>query len=164
MLAIGIDPGLGGAIAWTLDGVTVDAENMPHGRGELYLALQELSEDKGIDGQFCVVERLSGGCPMRDGEFQQKRSTMWKLGQNYGEINMACHVLFGDRVLWLAPREWQKSFSLIVPTRTSTTVKKNAHKAAAEGLYPGCKPTLKTCDAILLTYFSWQRAKIESRK
>ena len=132
MLAIGIDPGLGGAIAWTMDGATVDAVNMPDGREALYITLQELSEDEGIDGQFCVVERLSGGSPMRDGKFLQKRSTMWKLGQNYGEINMACHVLFGDRVWWLDPREWQKSFGLIMQAGTNN--KKSFHKAAAAKL------------------------------
>lgn len=156
MLAIGIDPGLGGAIAWTADGKTVETINMPDKREEILDHLRDLNDEYASEGVLCVVEKLSGGSPMRGGKFQQKRSTMWKMGQNYGEINMALHAL-NIRTDWIGPRVWQKAFGLVMPVGTKN--KKSFHKDAAAKLYPGCKPTLKTCDAILLTYFARQRGK-----
>ncbi len=158
MLAIGIDPGLGGAIAWTSDGKTVGTMNMPDGRKALFSALENLKLLWHNQGISCTVEKLSGGSPGGDaGEFRNSRSVMWKMGMNYGEINMALHAL-NIRTEWITPQAWQKSFGLIMPAGTKK--KKSFHKAAAAELYPGCKPTLKTCDAILLTYFAWQRGKI----
>ena len=161
MVGIGIDPGLGGGIAWTLDGVTVDAVNMPDGRAAILGTIKDIAP--GEDISHCAIEQLSGGSPMRDGKFLQKRSTMWKLGVNYGHLCMALEAL-EIPTQYMPPREWQKSFSLIFPTGTTKTVKKNAHKTAAVGLYPGAHATLKTCDAILLTYFGWTWAKRYGKK
>lgn len=142
MVTIGIDPGKSGGVAFANeeDGI-YRAEN-------LYpiTALMEHVEtirDAGHKMQI-VVEDV----PPYTGK-NIPGSSAFKLGVSFGLIQ---GYALGERIpcYMLKPKDWQKSIGGLKGAEGKT--RKQLLRDVAKRLYPELTPTLKTCDAILITH------------
>jgi len=141
-IKVGIDPGVGGGLAWQVPGFVVAAENMPDTPHEL----AELLECIGKDGEVRVyLEEVGGyiGGPGSPG------SAMFTFGRNFGQILGVCAAL-GIPVELVKPQKWQKALGLGNSSGMTKTQWKGKLKARALQLYPNNKVTLKVADALLI--------------
>jgi hypothetical protein len=132
MIFIGIDPGYGGAIAIYDNGFKV--VKMPKQPKEIHELLQN------YEGAWVMIETQQ----MRT-EDTKRMFSIAKLMKNYNYIVSVCQILKFN-VRFIQAREWQKKFNL---PKDYNAKKKELNRLAKER-YPRLKPTLKTCDAILI--------------
>lgn len=158
MIYIGIDPGLSGAIAWAGD--QQGAVKMPRTEADIFECLRKLERDCSIKriGLLGVVEKL-GGMPRDPNTKKAKQSptTMFKLGRNYGHLQMALAALEIPQHEEVLPRKWQAEFGLLRRPGETITQKKNRHKAVAQKIFPTIEVIHATADALLLA--EWLRRK-----
>ena len=95
-----------------------------------------------------VMEQVGGYIRPRgkDGG-AQPGSAMFNFGEGFGFLRGVLMGL-GIPLRMVRPQEWQKQLCLGAPADKSA--RKRALKSKAQELYPGLKPTLKTCDALLI--------------
>lgn len=159
MLYIGIDPGVNGGIAWTLDDGQqrkTEAVKMPTTTtqsGKKRVSLKDLSallaELASLSKlKSCALEKVAS----RPG---QGVASCFTFGRAYGntEAAVVCHGIPLERVL---PRKWQQPLGLITSKEVTKTKKKNQHKAKAQELWPDLKITHATADALLICEW-WRR-------
>lgn len=148
MRFIGIDPGLGGAIAIVYeDGSIASVVKMPDTLQGILDVLVKNAGDEfgGCRGALEYVRSRPG----------QGAPGMWKFATNYGHCEMA---LTAARVPYydVHPLRWQK----LLNCRTGGD--KNISKARAAELWPGIKITHAIADALLIA--EWCRRKTIAAK
>jgi Ser/Thr protein kinase RdoA (MazF antagonist) len=152
---IGIDPGLGGGIAYAIAGTNgIVALPMPETEGDILDLLKNIRTESGAETPVAVIEELTGfvgHCPVPG-------YTMFKLGRNLGLFHGALSAL-GFRIETARPQKWQAALGM----GTSKGLKKHQWKAKlkakAQQLFPETKATLKTADALLLLEFGKKEAQ-----
>lgn len=140
-MIIAIDPGLNGAIAYSLTDKFnhMKAIKMPESRKEL---LEFFIKHKS-DNLLVYIEQQI----VRPSD--AKTGALWRvidgLIRNYHDVLFCCESL-DIRHVTISAREWQKKY--VLPKNYQE--KKQELSKIAKRKYPGLKPTLKTADAILL--------------
>lgn len=141
---IGIDPGASGGLAFICD----DGRMVVHGYKStppLYACEDAVA---GIDPKdaVCYIEKVGGFIGK-----QQPGSHMFKFGKNAGiweGIMLALHV----RVILVCPQEWQSGIPGVAGKKDAE--RKRALRDEAIRRFPTMKPTLETCDAMLIADYA----------
>jgi hypothetical protein len=142
IIKVGIDPGVGGGLAWHVPGFTPAAETMPDTPHELAHMLECIGKDGEVRVYLEEVGGYTGG-PGNTG------SSMFTFGRNFGQILGVCAAL-GIPVELVKPQKWQKALGLGNSAGMTKSQWKNKLKARALQLYPNLKVTLKVADALLI--------------
>ncbi len=131
---IGIDPGVSGAMAVSIDG---EVSVYPFSRD---LADELLNIMTLAGGAFAVLEAVHS-MP------GQGVASTFKFGKNAGWWE---GVLDYAKIPYLLvrPQEWQRGLGL--PKEKNKSQHKRNLKDVAGRMFPAHKPTLKTCDALLI--------------
>jgi len=77
-------------------------------------------------------------------------SRMFNFGENTGAVKMAVMSRFRVKPKMVTPQAWQRTLGLSRSKGMSKYVWKHTLHIAAKNMYPFLKPTLKTCDALLI--------------
>lgn len=81
-------------------------------------------------------------------------ASSFNFGASYGSLRMAL-VATGISFETVTPTKWQKIFGLpTLKDAGSKTIKKNAHKARAQELFPDVRITHAIADAILIAEYN----------
>ena len=146
-IAIGVDPGVSGGIAW-IDDDGPHAEKMPSTELDTWSVIQSV----GGHESFALIERVHS-MP------KQGVASTFKFGTNYGILRgqlAAASDVTG--LAWddVSPQKWQKAFGLpsLKDCGGSITKKKNFHKAKAQQLFPSLKITHAIADALLIAEYA----------
>lgn len=141
MLFIGIDPGKSGAIAW------VDSSGEDYGvftldatERDTWEGLRDLVANAAVPVR-AAIEQVAA----RPG---QGVSSMFSFGMSFGFLR-GCLVASGAPFFEYVPTKWQRTMGL-TKKYSSKTVRKNAHKALAQQIFPKANITHKTADALLI--------------
>ena len=147
-IVIGIDPGASGGLCIFYP----DGKKIAYGakKEKSYSEiLKEVSEYAKVEGyEICAyLEQLSG---FQRGRFQMMSRQAFVMGTSYGKIIGAMEAL--SIPFWtITPQRWQKSLPLH-KTENQTDYKRQLSNLAKQR-YPQLKPTLQTCDAILIAEY-----------
>jgi hypothetical protein len=142
LIKVGVDPGVGGGIAWCVPGFQPAVESMPDTPHELVHLLECINRD----GEIRVYLEEVGGYVGGEG---QTGSSMFTFGQNYGQVLGICAAL-GLPVELVRPQKWQKALGLGTSAGMTKAQWKRKLKVRAAQLYPNLKVTLKVADALLI--------------
>lgn len=140
---IAVDPGASGGVAFSNeeDGIyaTINLNPLTTLLGEI-----EILRNAGHEMEM-VVEDIP---PYVQGN-NIPGSSAFKMGVSFGLIQ---GIALGERIpcFLVRPKDWQKH--LIGKNGPKGPERKRALRDIAKELYPELKPTLKTCDAILLLF------------
>lgn len=144
---IAIDPGASGGMAISY-GNKCNAKPMPETLQDIIDVIKcekQLSDAENTE-LVCVMEQVSGYA----GGAGAPGSAMFNFGRGFGQLEGVIQTL-GIRLELVRPQQWIKGLSLGTRDKTQPkTVWKNKLKAEAQRLYPQCKVTLATADALLL--------------
>ena len=150
---IGIDPGVGGGIAWS--GANGDrSAPMPPTIGDfrelLFNILLEQHFFTGESTVTCYIEELP--------KFVRiiPSSTVFVMARNYGQLEGVL-TAFQVQLIHTRPQAWQKALSLGDSKGMTKTQWKNKLKDKAQAYFPEEKVTLKTSDALLIYYAGQHR-------
>jgi crossover junction endodeoxyribonuclease RuvC len=128
MLICGIDPGQNGAIAFMLDGVLVNVEDLPlvdveHGKGTKKELSPALLHDRLLDAErridLAVLESVNS--------FGMGRQSAFRFGENVGMIKGVL-AASGIRTQMVTPQKWKRAMGI--------GADKNLSRAAAIRLWP----------------------------
>lgn len=144
LITVVIDPGQSGGYAVCFGGlkaITLHNLNSPSDFIDHILELEEIH--KGF--LRAVVEDIPPYCGQNIPSF-----TTFKLGRSFGFVE---GVLRGRQipVELISPKKWQKPLSGL--KGLSGSARKRVLKDHSCRLYPLLKPTLKTCDALLMAHY-----------
>lgn len=148
MIYIGIDPGKSGAIAYLHEGCA-GVQLLNRTERDIWIYLTDLSHDAARDRIeiFAYIEKVAA-MP------KQGVTSTFNFGMSYGALRMA---LIAAEIPFetVAPGVWQKQFGLptVKQCGGNLTVKKNAHKARAQELFPAIKITHGNADALLIAEY-----------
>jgi hypothetical protein len=133
---IGIDPGIGGGIAFIPEYGTSWAIKMPETDLEI---LVQLNEARSIGDPVAMLEAVSA-MP------GQGVTSCFTFGEGYGKLQMALAAseIPYDRV---RPQKWQKDLQCL------TKGDKNVSKRKAQELFPSTKCTHAVSDALLIATY-----------
>lgn len=147
-LILGIDPGSHGAMSLTsLDGTF--REVFGFSKYTEYDIKDIISEHKNFLGYKILAYIEEVHAMPRDGKVQA-----FSFGKNYG-FWIGLLTGLGIPYHTVIPLKWQSALKL--KTRgLEYKEKKNALKANAQRLFPHLKPTLETCDALLIAEYGRQ--------
>lgn len=155
---IGIDPGASGGIA-VISNIAGDLEvrlsNMPKTDLEMWGFFNDFQPS--WKSTVVCLERVTGFV----GGSKATGAQMFKLGVNYGHLRMC---VLGNSLELHEPTaiQWQQALNIHgretvvtdgVKVKESDTSFKNRLKERAQALYPKSRPTLKTCDALLIAHY-----------
>jgi len=150
---IGIDPGVGGGIAWS--GANGDrSAPMPPTIGDfrelLFNILLEQHFFTGKSTVTCYIEELP--------KFVRiiPSSTVFVMARNYGQLEGVL-TAFQVPVVHVRPQVWQKALGLGDSKGGTKTAWKNKLKGRAQELFPEEHVTLKTADALLIYHAAQHR-------
>lgn len=152
MIYLGIDPGIGGGMAWVNPGGTSQATKMLPTDKDNFEWLQRVERSSPV---VACIEKVQGyiGIP-------HPGSAMFKFGYSYGSLCMALTALKMSYEE-VSPRTWQKAIGISSRGKTETTSAfKNRLKAKAQRLFPNCQVTLHTADALLIAYYCYRHLRI----
>jgi len=151
MIYVGIDPGKNGGIAWVDTIGIAGALTMPQTVADVWTQIKLLQwpndPERFSPSKVFVLMEKQHAFP---GQGAQSGFT---FAVGYGVLLgcLAAAKLPHDLV---PPQRWQKVFGLPSLKKAGTiTVKKNAHKAVAQRLFPGLKVTHATADALLIAAY-----------
>ena len=150
MIFLGLDPGQSGALAVLWPDGRAAAYPWPATERDVYDLLHEHAGvgQLGICAAIEDVHSFPG----------QGVSSTFKFGRHYGMLR-AFLISLGIVFEAAQPHVWQRAFGF--PRKAcGATAKKNAHKARAQELFPACKVTHATADALLIA--EWLRARARS--
>lgn len=148
---VAIDPGKSGGIAiWPEGAHSPSAFAMPEADGDLLHELRTLREASIVE-PIAFIEQVTGYRPKRP----QPGSHMFTFGDNCGFVRGIVQTL-GFRVELVRPQSWQRALGLGTSSGLEPRDWKNKLKTKAQQLYPSCKVTLKTADALLLLEYGRQ--------
>jgi hypothetical protein len=144
---IAIDPGTKGGIAWS-DELETDCVKIPETLGDLLTVLTDL---KSNGYATCYLEQVVGYIPMAS------PANMFTFGQSFGQIQgVLCGL--GYRVIEVRPAKWQKELATGKKAQfAGDTAWKNHLKGIAQRLFPTCKVTLSTADALLILEYGMKQ-------
>lgn len=145
----GIDPGLGGGIAFQTSKGQVMTFNMPRTNRDLWDFFEGL---KHTYGKYIIfIERVQMWGSDTDGN-NGKQFRIAKMLSNY---NSMLALLEAQKlpIIEIAPRTWQKELGFVFAKDVTKQTRKNAYKRFAAKTYPSKKPTLKTADAICIMHY-----------
>lgn len=149
-ITIAIDPGASGGFAIQYPGGRIHLEAMPDNDAERLEIIKGAKDYADIESVpiLAVLEKVGGFVAPRgqDGG-GQPGSRMFNFGEGFGFLRGALLAL-GIPLRMVRPQEWQKQLCLGAPADKSA--RKRALKSKAQELYPDLKPTLSTCDALLI--------------
>ena len=154
MIIIGIDPGLSGGVA-VFDGLIFEDKARPFSTmAEMEKFILEYVKDTGVSSVKAFVEEPPAFFPGAGGGLASQS----KLHRNFGQYE---GLLMGLRIPFetVSPKKWQKSLPGLAKLK-GVERKRALHNLAAQR-YPQIKPTLKTCDAILIAEYG---KRMESEK
>lgn len=146
-IAIGIDPGTSGAIA-SYDGETCHARTFE------------------VDGIAFTIHAMIRDCCAHDPHLMvylervnafpgQGVSSSFKFGRAFGEAIGALDALEVP-YKFISPHTWQKTIMGLPRKKDGATAHKRALKQEAQRRFPNAKPTLKTCDALLIAEYGYR--------
>lgn len=142
MIFIGIDPGVGGGMAWLRPGgMAPDVGKVglkDKTEADIASWLRVLPDDYG-EGVFAVIEKVSSSP-------QMGVVSAFTFGRSYGFLR-GLLTAEGFPYVEVRPQAWQKAMGCL------TKGDKNVSKAKAQQLYPGEKITHATADALLLATY-----------
>lgn len=141
---LAIDPGASGGIAHGLLLGSPVLEPMPATPHDLAERVKQIAH--GADRPLQAYLEEVGGYVGGPG---QPGAAMFKFGQSYGVL-LGVFAALEIPVTLCRPQKWQKAMSLGTSTGMNKITWKNKLKARAQQLYPSCKVTLKTADALLI--------------
>ena len=139
-MIVAIDPGAHGGIAHYADQAL--AYNMPESEGDL---LESLRQYAGATVYLEDLVKFTGT--------NMPGSSMAKYASNWGFLKGALMAL-NCRIVLISPQKWQKALGLGTSKGLSKTEWKNKLKERAAQLYPECKVTLNTADALLILEYA----------
>lgn len=138
---MGVDPGASGGIA-IVSRDDYQAFRMPDTDRDVLDLLIDLS----VRPRMAMIERVSA-MP------KQGIASTFKFGVNYGGLLMALVAIKIPFEL-VSPVVWQREFSLPTLKKSGAySVKKRAHRARAQELFPKIKVTNAIADALLIAEF-----------
>lgn len=160
--AIGVDPGLTGAIALLRDGQFAEVFDMPTSgrgsKGKQTINLPELARIiRELPRGSCMayVEHVWG---FNKGGVKQSSASGFQLGSAVAAIHMGL-ACFGMPMELVTPQKWKKSLGLI-------GTDKDAARTKAIQLLPGAplarKKDIGRADALLLALHGWRTMTRES--
>jgi hypothetical protein len=138
-MIIGIDPGKSGGIAWIYEDGLVNCKNCPDDTKQMADLIRSLQKNN--NKIICYLESVHAF--PTDG-----RSSAFKFGMNFG-MWQGILSSFNIEVVLVTPQKWQKHFGDLPKNKKE---RKNMIKQIASEL-SGLKATLKTADAICITYY-----------
>lgn len=154
-IIIGIDPGKGGGLAVSVDGVITEFHKYPTTQQDLYYTMYEiLNNYKGIP--LAYLEQVHAF--PTDG-----RSSAFKFGTNYGVWK---GLLLGMQINYklVAPQVWMKSLGLSKDKKErKNELKQMAQRVVDNNNYTELKNkrvTLHTSDAILISIYGYMSERI----
>lgn len=141
---IAIDPGASGAIAVRDYASEPYVIPMPETEADTLDAIRDICAQAHAEGfaSKAYVEHVGGftGRP-------QPGSAMFKFGFGAGFVK-GCLMTLGVPVEYVRPQDWQKG--LLIGKSDTKPEHKRKLRAKAQELFPALKPTLTTCDALLI--------------
>ena len=120
----------------------VDAISMPNTIIGIAEAISKMTD--GLD-VLCAMEKQSP----RPADGARSTATFF---EHYGHLRAILTLLEIPHVL-IPPKKWQKYYNMSKKGTESRDAWKSRLKALATEMYPKSKPTLKTCDAILIASY-----------
>ena len=81
----------------------------------------------------------------------QPGSRMFTFGRGYGQLE-GCLISLGYSLIRVKPQKWQTDLSLKTRPGESKPDHKRRMRQKALDLFPALKPSLDTCDALLILY------------
>tara|TARA_R110000744_G_scaffold195512_1_gene314586 strand:+ start:36894 stop:37448 length:555 start_codon:yes stop_codon:yes gene_type:complete len=155
----GIDPGLGGGIAFWKNKETVSAVKMPQTNKELWDYFEFLKQTYGP--YIVFLERVSAW--KSDKDTGGKSFGIDKMLNNYNSM-IALIEANNIPLVEVSPITWQKQLELHFPAEKKKLdpskykqFRKNKYKRKAAELFPTIKPTLRTADALCVLRFGIER-------
>lgn len=150
-ITIAIDPGASGGFAIQYPRGRIHLESMPDTDAERLEIINGTKSHADIEGVpiLAVMEKVGGYVAPSFGDggrLRQPGSHMFNFGEGFGFLRGVLMGL-GIPLRMVRPQEWQKQLCL---GSVEKSARKRALKSKAQELYPGLKPTLKTCDALLI--------------
>lgn len=152
MRYIGIDPGqAGGLVLLNCKGACLEWAGMPDALAELWLLLARWSQEAGVEGVHCFIEKVRSSP-------QMSKPSIFVFGYGVGTLH-AFLVAAGIPFTEVGPQKWQLFMGVRDKTGArplkdvDTTAKKHRHKAKAETLFPSVRWNLKTADAALIAEY-----------
>lgn len=151
---LGIDPGVGGAIAWINAEGDGGASKMPGTPRDIFECIRDVVVMSEV---HVALEDLSGGAPRGPGgKALQTPRTQAVLHRNWGHAEMALVALQagGERLTYepVRPQTWRKAIGL--PPAEDAQKRKRAAKALAQSLFPHIDVTLQLGDALCLAHYA----------
>lgn len=144
-LALGVDPGLSGALACRSWGeYSAHLYKMGQGPTEICEIVDNWALEPG-SRRIAFLEEVGGytGHP-------QPGSRMFKFGRNFGQVEMIL-VARGFKLVRVRPQVWQKWFSLLSRKGETKSEHKRRICARARELHPELSSiTLSNCDALMI--------------
>lgn len=155
MRLIAIDPGANGAIALA-DQFGALVHKLPEHENEIAQLLNNLCV---VSECIAVIERVHAAPRLKPGDdrgvgerVQMGASSAFNFGRSYGFLRGICQLLLVQgrlsRFEDVTPQRWQAHLGLTAGLQGPA--RKRALKERARQRYPQLKPTLVTCDALLL--------------
>lgn len=154
MIIIGIDPGLSGGVA-LLGGTFLKERAVPFSTmSEIEAFFIELIKTEDVSLFKAFIEEPPVFFPGAGGGLASQAKLHRNLGQ-YEGLLMGLGIPFET----VSPKKWQKGLPGLAKLK-GVERKRALHNLAAQR-YPQLKPTLKTCDAILIAEYG---KRIEGEK
>jgi hypothetical protein len=140
MNIIGIDPGKGGGIAWFDDRGRPCVEAMPDTLKDLADFMRDIRDSFEEPGTVKAYLEQVASSP------QMGVVSAFTFGNGFGhlEMGLVAHGIPFERV---RPQVWQKAMGCL------SKGDKNITKRRAQELFPDCKVTHKTADALLIAEY-----------
>jgi hypothetical protein len=152
---LGIDPGVGGGLAWIAGRNKVDVAKMPATETDLWDLLETIAGEMNLKGGFALLEQQSARPTIVfDHKTKKFRPTILKSTcVLYGGYRLLKGMLVAAGIPHeeCPPQRWQKAMNIPPREKGEPEQKwKNRLKARAQALFPGVTLTLATCDALLI--------------
>jgi len=144
-LTIGIDPGVNGAIAM-YDGYDMWVVTFVDSTIGKVIAEQVQEAMTEENWQIKVYIESVHAFP------GQGVASSFKFGKSFGEAIGALDALKVPYEL-VSPQKWQKTIMGLPKKKDGPTEHKRSLKKEADRRFPNAKPTLKTCDAMLIAEY-----------
>jgi Holliday junction resolvasome RuvABC endonuclease subunit len=142
-IAIGVDPGANGGIAWITSDGKACVEKMPDTLQDLWELIRDITNHprSSLDGRKykAYIEQVSSSP-------QMGVVSAFSFGRGYGNLEMALTAA-GVPFERVRPQVWQKALGCM------TKGDKNVSKRKAQELFPDRKVTHATADALLIAYY-----------
>lgn len=164
-MIIGIDPGASGGMACLKIGGEFAVTTMPKTEWDILEWLCCHANSTIRDDTVAYIELVGGfmGGNTEDNPHVNVAAahTMFKFGQSYGMLRMACCAI-GIRLIEAVPKTWQKVVGCPRMRGETKTEHKNRLKGKAQQLFPKVHVTLNTADALLIAYYGEILEKVSS--